>query len=510
MDMVMSSIDQSSSRNLAHVERPLMKTRWEVFFLGVLIWSGGCFDHRPPPEQLPEPPREPKPRPPYRDDPWFEKALVEGGGVGLHARAALSPGGRLGIAYWSTDGAEGEPCEDLMIDDPPLEVKWDLHFAEWSEEGGWGVERVANPLLLGNPPGVDLDYQRNGSPLVSAIGGDAIPDLRYCGGGELTVYTRSSDPESTEWDREVVTARSDQAMSGEPASDFGFIVGYWPSLSQGEDGSQMLVYQDVHAGSLQRDDLARADLEVALQSSSGGGWTHEVIDLGEGAGIFNQALITPEGDQLVLYYISFDAQQAERMRQGLWIARRSSEGAWEKGLLFGGPTQGQPSMISYQGGIAVAYYDPSARRPILAILKEVSRATESGAWIRISLGDLKYNEGHSPSLVELSDGRLGVTWYRCGPAELEDCRPADDAVIFAYPEQKPNLEEQEDPLKPLEGSWTMEVVESGEEALCGFSPQIVIERSGRPWIMWQCSRRVSGTGEFEYRLESARRDPFED
>jgi hypothetical protein len=226
-----------------------------------------------------------------------------------------------------------------MIDDAPLEVNWDLRFAEWAEDDGWAAEQVATPLLLGNPPGLDLDYQGNGSPMISAIGGDAIPDLRYCGGGELTVYTPSSDPEATEWEREVVTERSDQAMSGEPASDFGFIVGYWPSLSQGPDGSQMIVYQDVHAGSLQRDDLARADLEVALKSGSSGGWTHEVIDLGERAGIFNQALITPAGDQLVLYYISFDAQQAERMRQGLWIAKRGSDGIWERSLLFGGPTR---------------------------------------------------------------------------------------------------------------------------------------------------------------------------
>ena len=241
-----------------------------------------CFDHRPPPEAEPQPQRKPKPRPPYQNDPWFEKFLIESGGMGLHARLALSPGGRLGVAYWSTDGSEGELCDGIEVDDPPLEVRWRLQFAEWSEEAGWGIESVARPLLLGNPPGLDLDYNRSGQPMIHAIAGEAIPELRYCGGGNLSLFTPSSDPDAEEWDVEYVAEQSNQAMSGEAASDFGFVVGYWPSFAQSDSGTQMVVYQDVHGGSLQRDDLARADLEVAMKSSSNGGWSYEVIDLGEG------------------------------------------------------------------------------------------------------------------------------------------------------------------------------------------------------------------------------------
>ena len=54
-------------------------------------------------------------------------------------------------------------------------------------------------------------------------------------------------------------------------------------------GERMVVYRDVHGGSLQRDDLVRADLEVAFQNQSGGAWSHEVIDLGQGGGIYNHA-----------------------------------------------------------------------------------------------------------------------------------------------------------------------------------------------------------------------------
>ena len=347
--------------------------------------------------------------------------------------------------------------------------------------------------------------------MISAIGGDAITELRYCGGGELTLYTPSSNSNTEDWQTETVTERSDQATSGEPGSDFGFVVGYWPSLALGSDGQSMLVYQDVHGGSLQRDDLVRADLEVAIKNSSGGDWSHEVIDLGEGAGIYNQALITQAGDQIVLYYISFDAQQAERQRQGLWLAKRDNNGEWQKGLLYGGPTVGQPSLIEYQGSLAVAYYDSRARRPILAILADLNQIQDSGAWQRFPLGDLRYNEGQAPSLKELPDGRLGLAWYRCGPAEIQECRPSDDAVIFSYPERIPQTEgeEQVSINESLEGSWRIEIVESGEEALCGFSPQLLVDRAKKTWVTWQCSRRTGTDGTFEYRLESARRDLFE-
>lgn len=480
---------------------------WGILCVSVTFTS--CFDHRDTMESEVTPPRKPRPRPPFKDDPWFEKFIIEGQGMGLHAKLALSPGGQVSIAYWSTDGREGEPCDELMVDDPPLEVRWDLKFATWAEEEGWRPEQVAHPLLLGNPPGLDLDFQRSGKPVISSIGGEAIADLLYCGGGNLSLFTPSSSADAEEWDVEYVVERSDQAMSGAPASDFGYVVGYWPSQASSDNGARMVVYQDVHGGSLQRDDLVRADLEVALQNQPGGGWTHEVIDLGEGAGIYNQALITSSGERLVLYYISFDAQQAERQRQGLWLARRSANGEWERGLVFGGPTRGQPSLIEYGDGVAVAYYNPQARRPVVALLSDVSTLSDSGSWRRIPLGDLRYNEGHSPSLKALADGRLGVVWYRCGPAEIEECRPSDDAVVFSYPERLLTEEERMMGEDELEDVWKIEVVENGEEALCGFSPQLMIDRTKRAWVTWQCSRRAEVGGTFEYRLESARRELFE-
>ena len=474
---------------------------------GLFLYS--CFDHREAEPNV-EPSRKPRPRPPFKNDPWFEKYLIDSGGMGLHGKLSRAPDGSLGIAYWSTDGQEGEACVDIEVDDPPLDVRWALKFAQWNDDEGWQSELVSNPLLLGNPPGLDLDYQSTNKPIISALAGDAIPELRYCGGGNLTLFTPPTNSDSQEWEYEYVAETSNQAMSGNEASDFGFVVGYWPSLSQNRSGKRMIVYQDVHGGSLQRDDLVRADLEVALQDNPNGAWRYEVIDLGEGAGIYNQALITESNDYLALYYISFDAQQAERQRQGLWLSKRNDNGEWTKALVYGGPTRGEPSLISYKNGLAIAYYDQQARRPVLVILSSLDQIDDPSTWQKIMLGDLRYNEGHSPSLKQLPDGRLALAWYRCGPAEVEDCRSSDDAVIFSYPDRQESEDISEmEAQDELQGSWVIEIVESGEEALCGFGPQLEIDGDDQIWVSWQCSRRSGTDGSFQYQLESAKRELFE-
>ena len=200
------------------------------------------------------PPKKPRDRPPYQDDPWFEKFSIEGGGMGLHARLKTSPSGVIGVAYWSTDGTEGELCEGIEVDDPPLEVRWSLKYARWRETEGWDVRAVADPLLLGLPPGLDLSYSDSGTPLVFAISGEPDADIRYCGGNDLGLFTPANDPEDP-WEVQWVVEESDQAMSGDQASDYGTVVGYWPSVAYGPSGERMVVYQDVHGGSLQRDDL---------------------------------------------------------------------------------------------------------------------------------------------------------------------------------------------------------------------------------------------------------------
>jgi hypothetical protein len=410
----------------------------------------------------------------------------------------------------------------------------------------WEAELIDRPLLLGAPPGLSVHYSEAGQPQVLALAGEPVPEVRYCGGSDLGLYTpASSEPPEGElprWERSWVVEDSDQAASGEPASDYGYVVGYWPSYARSREGAELVSYQDVHSGSIQRDDLARADLEVALRESPSGAWRHEVVDLGEGAGSGSQALFSRDGTPLVLYVVALEAAQQERDRQGVWLARKV-DGVWRRSLVMAGPTQGVPQAVPYASGLAVLYFDPRARQPVLATLNDlnalsplealadstlnespsggVEAGAETGAeaegvslndpWARARLGDPRYNEGHSPALALDPNGRLLAAWYRCGSAERESCSPSDDAAVFAWTPQTSSeaLGFGDGPiLSAPELIWRLEVIERGEEAPCGLDPSLTVEGSGRVWATWRCSRRLNATT-FGYRLESARRDPFE-
>jgi hypothetical protein len=443
--------------------------------------------------------KKPRPRPMFTNDPWIEKYKVDANSVGLHAQMARSSKGEIGIAYWSQDGTDGDPCDEIEVDDPPLEVRWQLYYAKWIEAessdsiaaGAWEVETVANPRILGIPPGLDLHYQKDGTPMITALSGEVVPEIRYCGGSDLGLFTPSDNSSAMSWDVEWVVTDSDQAMSGDEASDYGYVVGYWPSIATHRSGKRMVVYQDVHGGSLQRDDLARADLEVALQNSRGSSWSYEVIDLGEGAGTYNQAGFTKAGVPVVLYYISIEAGQTERMRQGLWLAAKIDD-EWQKTLVFAGATKGAPSMLIDEEGVSILYYDLAARQPVLKQIDTVQQIMGSTAWKTQGLGDVRYNEGQSPKLFKLPTDRLAAVWYRCGSVESEECRPIYDAAIFSWETE--------------EGMWEDEIIENGEEAPCGLFPSITLGSQNSIWASWQCARRSNNTGLFQYQLESARRE----
>lgn len=486
-----------------------------------------CREPAPPaPEEAA--PRTPRPRPLYKNDPWLERATVDEGGagaapgVGLHAQLAAGPGGRVGVAYWDTDGVEGAPCDGIEVDDPPAEVRWGLSFAEWREGEGWRAERVGDPLLLGAPPGLHLSYSQSATPQLLALAGDPVPEIRYCGGSDLGLFTpRGGVGEA--WGAEWVVTDSDQAASGEPASDYGYVVGYWPSYARRADGAELVAYQDVHGGSLQRDDLARADLEVARRDAPGGAWRHEPVDVGEGAGTHTQALFGPQGEPMVLYYIPVEAAQESRARQGVWLAREVG-GVWRRHLVAAGAVEGGARGVVVGAGLAVIYFDPLARQPVLAALSDLraldadpSADPSADPWRRARLGDPRYHEGRAPTLARAPDGRLAALWYRCGPAELAACRPADDAAVFALSPAAAQGEgmgegagegDPDDAASYL-GEWRREVVEAGEEGVCGLDPSLAFDAQGRAWAAWRCSRRAEG-GAFRYRLEAARRDPLGD
>jgi hypothetical protein len=278
---------------------------------------------------------------------------------------------------------------------------------------------------------------------------------------------------------------SNEAMSGMPGSDFGSVVGYWPGLAFDNDGNPAIAYRDVHGGGLQGDDLTRADMEFAWKS--GGSWSNFVVDLGEGAGDFNQVVFDRENRPVILYANPVEQQSADKI--GLWIARSSDEGeTWDKFRLFEAKTSERPSMVVHPdtGDIYIAFFNPDEGRPYLA---QWTQGSEFNAWTLEALGDSRYVEGEHPSVAIDPSGFLTVSWYRClRVGQGRTCDPQDDAVVFTW---------------KVDGEWETEVIDSGEMGLCGRYPNLAFGADGRAVVVYQCAAR-RGDG-FEFELRYARR-----
>ncbi len=475
------------------------------------------------PEILPTPTiKRARPRPVINQQSWAKKVLVEGGQMGLLPKLAITSTSSptIAVGYWSNEGFEAEKCTGINVMDPPLAVRWSLKYAQWDGEN-WINETIDQPILLGNPPGLDLIFNAQNQPVLSVLSGKVVAKTRYCGGSDLGIYQRTDTMgigESTlanemnmmsfdesqfllkKWDLDLAAVDSKQAASGEDASDYGDVVGYWPSISQSKQGQYLVAYQDVHGGGLQRDDLARADLEVVIGQN--GAWQHEAVDFGEGAGIRMSTGFLSDGTPLILYEIPIEAAQEERNRQGLWLAFKRN-GTWEKAQIAKGPQKTKAALLVHKDQIIIAYYDLSQK--LLNLISYQTQGTLNDVpienmdnWDQQQLGDLRYNEGLNPSLAVDSTGRIAIAWYRCSSVEDDSCRPSEDAVIFGW-------------QKAVDGKdWVFEVVEQGEEGSCGLSPSLQITAQNEAILVWQCFRRSEDGSGFESRLESGFRVKLEE
>ncbi len=461
-----------------------------------------------------------RPRPMVNQQNWSKKVLVEGGQMGLVPKLAISSGTNqtIAVGYWSNEGFEAEKCTGINVMDPPLAVRWTLKYAQWDGEN-WVNEAIDQPILLGNPPGLDLIFNDQNQPMISVLSGKVVAKTRYCGGSDLGVYQRKDtmgigeselamsemDPMTfnesqyllKKWELDLAAIDSKQAASGDPASDYGDVVGYWPSISQSTQGQYLVAYQDVHGGGLQRDDLARADLEVVLGQN--GAWQHEVVDFGEGAGIRMSTGFLSDGTPLILYEIPIEAAQEERNRQGIWLAFKK-DGTWQKIQVAKGPQKTKASLLVHQDQIIIAYYDLNQKLlNLLSYQSSTSTTLENiDTWEKQQLGDLRYNEGLNPSLAIDQTGRIMVAWYRCSSVEDESCRPSEDAVVFAWQKAVASKD------------WNLEIVEQGEEGSCGLSPSLAINQNQEAILVWQCFRRSEDGSGFESRLESGFRLKLEE
>lgn len=425
------------------------------------------------------------PRPPVDAAPtWVRVTVDEDAGLfpAIDAR-----GERIGVAYWSARGREDGPCE--AVGEPfPTRVVWSIRYAERGADG-WVAETAHEPLLLGAPVGLDFAFAPDGTPTIAATVGPPLVERRYCGANDGGLITRGAGG----WAVETVVSGSAEAASGEAASDFGDVVGYWPALAFDADGAPAMAWQDVHGGSLQGDDLTRADAEFAWRRD--GGWAHAPVDVGRGAGAHN-ALVFDAGGRPVLLYQN-PVVDLEDGRFGVWAARSADGGAtWATVRLAETGTSDRLSLAVAPpgapdaGALYAAWYDAAAYGPVVARLAPDAAFEDAGAWQRSRPGDPRFDEGRQPSLRFGPDGGLAVAWYRCARvAAAGDCDPEDDAVVFAALDG---------------GDWRAEVVDAGDAGLCGMQPALAFDADGRPVVAYRCSR--SAADGFVFRLDIATRE----
>lgn len=475
------------SMRLAAVS-PNSSWRLVVILVGLLAaTSVACDDGstNTPAEDTQE--RDRKVAPP--ENHWTVSTAVAGG-VGTQVDLDVDSNGTIGIAYYSASGHEDGTCDALGIPDPPIQVRWTLTYAELTGDS-WSTEIVDEPLLLGEPVGLDLEYAPDGRATIAAMNGLPVAQIRFCGANDMGYFERQS---AGNWTSSTAVATSGQAATGEAASDYGDVVGYWPSLAYAPNGDVAIAYRDVHSGGMQSDDLRRADLEIAW-GNGGGNFRAIPVDFGRGAGNFNSLVFDAQSVPYIAYYTP--TQDIDEPQLGIWVTRSLDQGAtWEQVQLFStGTSEGPTAAFGPDGVLNVIYYKSSQRYPELARLVDPLAFDDvSVGWELSSIGDKAYDEGYTPSIAIHSDGTIAAAYYRCakGLSEPGKCSANEDALVFTW--SKDGV------------TWTQEVIDEGEVGSCGNTPSLAFDADGAPVVAYQCYIMVDNKLVSEVRF--ARRDPL--
>jgi hypothetical protein len=413
------------------------------------------------------------------DGPSWETEFVETGGWGAHVDLAVSADGNVGLAYFAAEGRDEGDCSEVGDPAPPkLEVP--LRYAA-RDEGSWTVETVDELLYVGASRGLDLDWGPDGAPRIAAMIGEPLESFGYCGANDAGLYRREGE---ASWSSQTVVSSSDAAAVDKEGADFGEVVGYWPALAYDADGRAAMAYKDVHAGGRQADDFKIASLEVALQG--GEGWAAKSVDPYRGAGDRARIVFDDQNRPVVVYVIEKESQTENQL--GVWAARSDDGGeSWKRVQLFSGATRSRPAVAvaPESGNLHVLFYNSERGFPELAVLEEPSKiqdVSEGWRFRETGIANNGFDSGYDPSIVFGPDGELHAVFYRCTVATsgLGDCNRREDGLVHAWREGN---------------RWSREVVDPTDDALCGTSPTMGFDGSGRPVVAYQCGREVEGNVE---------------
>jgi hypothetical protein len=341
--------------------------------------------------------------PPVTERLWLENA-------GEQPRIAVSPTGEVWAATYGTTAEEDGRCGD------GTPTAWVRAYAGSLSAAPEEVSRV--PVVL-RPHGLGLAAGPEGPRMALPVG---APTDTWCAGHDAGLAIRDGG----RWSVQVVASSSGDAPAGLPASNAGHVVGLEPDIHLAPSGWAM-VWRDAHFGALQRDDRYRADLEIAW---GGPDWRLEVVDAGEGAGDHARVLHDDAGRLVVAYILPIVTQGSDR--QGLWVARRGDDGAWDRALLLAGELGDDLGFArSAAGDLAVVVYDPAGRDARLFRLDAGSDAADARAWRALYPTRDGWAEGADADLAFTAEGRLVLAWYSCGRVGSDRCEADREGVTLA-------------------------------------------------------------------------------
>jgi len=413
------------------------------------------------------------------EEQWEIERISSDAGVGLQAKIAIGPNDAPGLAFFENKAFDDGICNEIETD-PPIRRRQNLYFAEKQNlTDKWSVDLVDKPVVILEPAGLSLAFAPNGAPALAYTGG--IPQKQYCGGNNAVLAIRGSNGT---WTTETASAQSSDSATGDVASDAGFVVGFWPAVAFDSKGQPAIIHQDIHFGLLQSDDIRRTDAEFAWKT--GGSWSHEAIDFGEGAGDYNAILFDSTDTPIVFYTIPVEVQM--NSRKGVWAARRSAAGDWdEKVQLYDGSVYKKISVARnpVTGNLTVAYYAADQKAVQIRTCLNDDDFADATAWTTEIVGKAQYDEGRYVSLAFTSTGQTVLAYHRCKrlTSTAEGCDQNDEAVVFA--------------LK-TGNDWNITTIRNADVGSCGEYTSLAIDSANTAYVAFRCTEQ-DGT-DFMFKL----------
>ncbi len=401
--------------------------------------------------------------------PWNIADMPGEGDVSEQAYVQMAVSGtdELSVAYFLPLTADGE-CDGIDALPPyPTRERYDIRVATKASGGDWSLDIADSPLYNNGTRGVRVGYSDPDTLMVAYAGGEPDPAGDMCLSGDAYLATRQGGA----WTQEAAGTESGDSPSEFPESQNGYLVGFWPGLAFDADGEPAMVYQDVH---FLRHGENRNDAEFAWRQ--GGGWTHELVDQGAGAGEYN-ALIFDAANRPIAFYSTPQAGEY----QGVWASRRNDAGEWERVRIHNGTIQGPIAAVldpEYDEPVAAMYAENKNQVKIVRLVDD-ERFTDSEAWNIEYVGQNGLDEGKYVSMAFSPNGDLALAYYRCRRLAVdENCNSNDDGLVFAIKHA---------------GTWSYEVVDDGDQAgECGIYSALAFTSDGTAHIAYLCNLEDMG------------------